>query len=67
MNTRRFTTGLDVIGSYGCKATTTVVRPVFPPNRVIREGEAICTRCGSGKASHANGTRGHEFTRVARS
>jgi hypothetical protein len=35
---------------------------VPPPNRVIREGEPICTRCGSWKSTHEDGTRDHRFT-----
>jgi len=33
--------------------------PAFPPNRVIREGEAVCPQCGSGRHSHADGRLGH--------
>ena len=33
--------------------------PEFPQNRVLREGELPCIRCGSGRADHA--TRGHAY------
>jgi hypothetical protein len=34
---------------------------VFPPNRVIREGEPACRLCGSGRSTHDDGSRAHAY------
>lgn len=45
---------------------TTFKNPAFPPNRVIREGEATCAVCASGRRSHAGNGRGHAFVKWSR-
>lgn len=34
---------------------------VFPPNRVIKEGEPLCELCGSGWSTHEDGSRAHPY------
>lgn len=37
------------------------LKPVFPPNRILREGELPCEICSSGIEAHRNGALGHPF------
>lgn len=37
------------------------MKPPFPPDRAIEEGEPTCELCGSGWSTHEDGSRAHAY------